>query len=239
MFQKILIANRGEIACRVMKTAKRMGIKTVAVYSEADRDAVHVDMADEAVADRAAGRRAILSRDGQDHRGRQADGRGGDPSWLWLSVGERRLRRGAEGGGHRIHWSEHPKPSGPWATRSRARRRRRPRASRTVPGYLGVIESPEQAIRIAKDIGYPVMIKASAGGGGKGMRIARSAEEVREGFLTSTAEAKSSFGDDRVFVEKFVENPAPHRNPGAGRQARQYRLPLRARMLDPAPQPER
>ena len=77
----------------------------------------------------------------------------------------------------------------------------------TVPGYLGVIESPDQAIRIASDIGYPVMIKASAGGGGKGMRIARSAEEVREGFLTSTAEAKSSFGDSRVFVEKFVENP--------------------------------
>jgi propionyl-CoA carboxylase alpha chain len=206
MFKKILIANRGEIACRVIKTAKRMGIKTVAVYSEADRDAVHAGMADEAV---------LI---------------GPPPAAQSYLVMENIIAAAKETGAEAIHpgygflsenaaFAEALKAAGivfigPNIQAIRAmgdkiESKKAAAAARvsTVPGYLGVIESPEQAIRIASDIGYPVMIKASAGGGGKGMRIARSADEVREGFLTSTAEAKSSFGDDRVFVEKFVENP--------------------------------
>ena len=108
----------------------------------------------------------------------------------------------------------------------------------TVPGYLGVIEAADHAARIADEIGYPVMIKASAGGGGKGMRIAMIEPEVADGFERARSEAKISFGDDRVFVEKFIVDPAPHRNPGARRQARQRDLPRRARVLDPAPPPE-
>jgi len=206
MFQKILIANRGEIACRVMKTARRMGIKTVAVYSEADRDGLHVDMADEAVAI------------------------GPAPAAQSYLVMEKIIQAAKETGAEAIHpgygflsenaaFAEALKAAGIVfigpniqaikAMGDKIESKKAAAAARvsTVPGYLGVIESPEQAVRIASDIGYPVMIKASAGGGGKGMRIARSPEEVREGFLTSTAEAKSSFGDDRVFVEKFIENP--------------------------------
>ncbi len=206
MFQKILIANRGEIACRVMKTARRMGIKTVAVYSEADRDALHVDMADEAV---------LI---------------GPAPAAQSYLVMEKIIEAAKETGAEAIHpgygflsenagFAEALKAAGLVfigpniaaikAMGDKIESKKAAAAARvsTVPGYLGVIESPEHAMRIASDIGYPVMIKASAGGGGKGMRIARTAEEVHEGFLTSTAEAKSSFGDDRVFVEKFVENP--------------------------------
>ena len=108
----------------------------------------------------------------------------------------------------------------------------------TVPGYLGEIADAKHAVKIADEIGYPVMIKASAGGGGKGMRIAFDAKEAEEGFGLARSEAKSSFGDDRVFIEKFIVEPAPHRDPGAGRQARQRHLPRRARVLHPAPQPE-
>ena len=235
MFQKILIANRGEIACRVIKTAKRMGIKTVAVYSEADRDAVHVDMADEAVLiGPPAAAQSYLVADRIIEAAKQTGAEAIHPGYGFLSenaaFAEALKANGIAFIGPNIEAIR--------AMGDKIESKKAAAAARvsTVPGYLGVIESPDQAIRIASDIGYPVMIKASAGGGGKGMRIARSAEEVREGFLTSTAEAKSSFGDSRVFVEKFVENPAPHRNPGVGRQVRQCRPPLRTRMFDPAPQ---
>jgi propionyl-CoA carboxylase alpha chain len=206
MFKKILIANRGEIACRVMKTARRMGIQTVAVYSEADRDAVHVDMADEAVAiGPAPAAQSYLVMDKIIAAAKETGAEAIHPGYGFLSenagFAEALKAAGLVFIGPNVHAIK--------AMGDKIESKKAAAAARvsTVPGYLGVIESPEQAVRIASDIGYPVMIKASAGGGGKGMRIARSAEEVREGFLTSTAEAKSSFGDGRVFVEKFVENP--------------------------------
>jgi propionyl-CoA carboxylase alpha chain len=206
MFQKILIANRGEIACRVIKTAKRMGIKTVAVYSDADRDAVHAGMADEKVfIGPAPAAQSYLLMDKIIDAAKQTGAEAIHPGYGFLSenaaFAERLKKEGIAFIGPNIEAIR--------AMGDKIESKKAASAARvsTVPGYLGVIESPDQAIRIANEIGYPVMIKASAGGGGKGMRIARSADEVREGFLTSTAEAKSSFGDDRVFVEKFVENP--------------------------------
>ncbi len=206
MFKKILIANRGEIACRVIKTAKRMGIKTVAVYSEADRDAVHVEMADEAVLiGPPAAAKSYLLMDKIIEAAKQTGAEAVHPGYGFLSenvaFAEALKANGIAFIGPNIEAIR--------AMGDKIESKKAAAAARvsTVPGYLGVIESPEQAIRIANDIGYPVMIKASAGGGGKGMRIARSSDEVREGFMTSTAEAKSSFGDSRVFVEKFIEKP--------------------------------
>jgi propionyl-CoA carboxylase alpha chain len=206
MFQKILIANRGEIACRVIKTARKMGIKTVAVYSEADRDAVHKAMADEAVPiGPAPAAQSYLVMEKIIEAAKRTGAEAIHPGYGFLSENPAFAEALKAAGIAFIG----PNVEAIRAMGDKIESKKAAAAARvsTVPGYLGVIESPEQAIRIASDIGYPVMIKASAGGGGKGMRIARSAEEVREGFLTSTAEAKSSFGDDRVFVEKFVENP--------------------------------
>ena len=206
MFSKILIANRGEIACRVIKTAKKMGIATVAVYSDADRDAVHVAMADEAV-----------------HIGPPQAAQ----SYL---VGEKIIAACKQTGAQAVHpgygfLSERasfcaaleaegivfigPKPKAIEAMGDKIESKKFASAAKvsTVPGFLGVIEDAAQAEKIAGEIGYPVMIKASAGGGGKGMRIAWSKEEVRDGFDRAKSEAKSSFGDDRVFIEKFVEDP--------------------------------
>ncbi len=206
MFQKILIANRGEIACRVIKTAKRMGIKTVAVYSEADRDAVHVEMADEAVhIGPAPAAQSYLVMEKIIAAAKQTGAEAIHPGYGFLSENAAFAEALKEAGIVFIG----PNIPAIKAMGDKIESKKAAAAARvsTVPGYLGVIENPKQAINIANDIGYPVMIKASAGGGGKGMRIARSPDEVSEGFLTSMAEAKSSFGDDRVFIEKFVENP--------------------------------
>jgi propionyl-CoA carboxylase alpha chain len=206
MFQKILIANRGEIACRVMKTAKRMGIKTVAVYSEADRDAVHKMMADEAVLiGPPPAAQSYLLMDKIIEAAKLTGAEAIHPGYGFLSENAAFAEALKAAGIAFIG----PNIEAIRAMGDKIESKKAAAAAKvsTVPGYLGVIEGPDQAIMIANDIGYPVMIKASAGGGGKGMRIAYSADEVREGFLTSTAEAKSSFGDDRVFVEKFVENP--------------------------------
>jgi propionyl-CoA carboxylase alpha chain len=206
MFAKLLIANRGEIACRIIRTAKRLGIATVAVYSDADRDALHVDMADEAVpigpaqasqsyldiakiiaAAKATGADAIhpgygfLSENAAFARALEAAG--------IVFVGPN--VRAIEAMGDKIE-------SKKLAARAKVT---------TVPGHLGVIKDAKEATKIADEIGYPVMIKASAGGGGKGMRVAYSRKEVAEGFASSQSEAKSSFGDDRVFVEKYIEEP--------------------------------
>ena len=206
MFQKILIANRGEIACRVIKTAKRMGIKTVAVYSEADRDTVHVEMADEAVLiGPAQASQSYLVIDKIIAAAKQTGAEAIHPGYGFLSENDAFAEALKANGIVFIG----PNIEAIRAMGDKIESKKAAAAARvsTVPGYLGVIESPDQAIRIASDIGYPVMIKASAGGGGKGMRIAYSPDEVREGFLTSTAEAQSSFGDSRVFIEKFIENP--------------------------------
>ncbi|MEM1306306.1 MAG: acetyl/propionyl/methylcrotonyl-CoA carboxylase subunit alpha [Pseudomonadota bacterium] len=206
MFEKILIANRGEIACRVMKTARRLGIKTVAVYSDADRDALHVEMADEAIhigPPAAAESYLVIDRiiDACTQTGAQAV----HPGYGFLSEREAFPRALADAGVTFIG----PNPHAIAAMGDKIESKRMAAAAgvSTVPGYVGEIATPEEAVEIANGIGYPVIIKASAGGGGKGMRIAASADEVADGFALAKSEAKSSFGDDRVFIEKFITNP--------------------------------
>ena len=206
MFKKILIANRGEIACRVIKTARKMGIKTVAVYSDADKNAFHVSMADEAV-----------------HIGPPA----ASESYIVIDkIMDAIKQTGAEA----VHpgygfLSENPKfaealkkakvafigpPVGAieaMGDKITSKKLAQEANVSTVPGHMGLIEDAEEAVKISTEIGYPVMIKASAGGGGKGMRIAWNDDEAREGFQSSKNEAASSFGDDRIFIEKFVTQP--------------------------------
>jgi len=206
MFKKILIANRGEIACRVIKTARRMGIKTVAVYSEADKDALHVEMADEAVAiGPPAAAQSYLVIDKIVAACKQTGAEAVHPGYGFLSERAAFAQALAEAGIVFIG----PNTRAIEAMGDKIESKKFANAAKvsTVPGYLGVIESPERAAEIADEIGYPVMIKASAGGGGKGMRIAHTRKEVSEGFARAKSEAKSSFGDDRVFVEKFIVNP--------------------------------
>lgn len=206
MFSKILIANRGEIACRVIKTARKMGIKTVAVYSDADRDALHVEMADEAVhIGPAAAAESYLIADKIIAACKETGAEAVHPGYGFLS--ERASFPEAlkkEG----IVWiGPNPRAIEAMGDKIESKKFANDAKVSTVPGYLGVIETADQAVEIAEDIGYPVMIKASAGGGGKGMRIAWNAEEARDGYTRSKSEAASSFGDDRVFIEKFIENP--------------------------------
>jgi len=206
MFDKILIANRGEIACRVIKTARKMGIKTVAIYSDADRNALHVEMADEAV-----------------HIGPP-------PANQSYIVIDKVMEAIKATGAQAVHpgygfLSENPKFAETLAAANVAfigppvgaiesmgdkitsKKIAQEAGVSTVPGYMGLIEDADEAVKISQQIGYPVMIKASAGGGGKGMRIAWNDEEAREGFQSSKNEAANSFGDDRIFIEKFVTQP--------------------------------
>src|SRR5271165_5300594 len=206
MFKKILIANRGEIACRVIKTARRMGIKTVAVYSEADKDALHVEMADEAVAiGPPAAAQSYLVIEKIVAACRQTRAEAVHPGYGFLS--ERAAFAEALADAGIVFIGPNRKAIEAMGDKIESKKFANAAKVSTVPGYLGVIESPERAAEIADEIGYPVMIKASAGGGGKGMRIAHSRQEVSEGFARAKSEAKSSFGDDRVFVEKFIVNP--------------------------------
>ncbi|MGG7568470.1 acetyl-CoA carboxylase biotin carboxylase subunit [Rhodovulum sp. DZ06] len=206
MFKKILIANRGEIACRVIKTARKMGIQTVAVYSDADKHALHVRMADEAV-----------------HIGPP-------PASESYIVMDKILQAIKDTGAEAVHpgygfLSENAKfakaledlgvafigpPAGAieaMGDKITSKKLAQEAGVSTVPGYMGLIADADEAVKISNEIGYPVMIKASAGGGGKGMRIAWTDDEAREGFQLSKNEAKSSFGDDRIFIEKFVTQP--------------------------------
>ncbi len=206
MFKKILIANRGEIACRVIKTARRMGIATVAVYSDADKDALHVEMADEAVhIGPAPAAQSYLLVEAIVAACAKTGAEAAHPGYGFLSEREAFARALTERGIAFIG----PNPGAIAAMGDKIESKKAARAANvsTVPGYLGVIEDGAHAVRIADEIGYPVMLKASAGGGGKGMRVARAREEVAEAFARATSEAKSSFGDDRVFVEKFIVNP--------------------------------
>ncbi|MCW5663099.1 MAG: acetyl-CoA carboxylase biotin carboxylase subunit [Piscinibacter sp.] len=206
MFTKILIANRGEIACRVIKTARKMGIATVAVYSEADRDARHVEIADEAVfIGPAPSRESYLVADKIIAAAKQTGAQAIHPGYGFLSENEDFARRVEEAGLTFIgpkHYS-----IAAMGDKIASKKLATEAKVNTIPGYNDVIESPEQAVKIAKDIGYPVMIKASAGGGGKGLRVAFNDKEAFEGFSSCRNEAKNSFGDDRVFIEKFVEQP--------------------------------
>src|SRR5690349_14474306 len=206
MFQKILIANRGEIACRIIKTAKKMGIATVAVYSDADTDARHVELADEAVhIGPAPSRESYLQADRIIAACRQTGAQAVHPGYGFLSENEAFARRVEEEGIVFIG----PKHASIAAMGDKIASKKLAQAARvsTIPGYNAAIETPEQAVKIAQDIGYPVMIKASAGGGGKGLRVAFDDKEAFEGFASCRNEARASFGDDRVFIEKFVEEP--------------------------------
>jgi propionyl-CoA carboxylase alpha chain len=206
MFKKILIANRGEIACRVIKTARRMGIKTVAVYSEADRDALHVEMADEAVfIGPPAAAESYLVIDKIVDACRKTGAQAVHPGYGFLSEREA-FPRALEKAGI-VFIGPNPRAIAAMGDKIESKKAAAKAKVSTVPGHLGVIDDGKHAVKIADEIGYPVMIKASAGGGGKGMRIARSRGEVAEGFNLAKAEAKSSFGDDRVFIEKFIVDP--------------------------------
>ena len=206
MFKKILVANRGEIACRVFRTAKRMGIATVAVYSDADRDALHVEMADEAIhIGPPPAAESYLRIEKIIAACRQTGAEAVHPGYGFLSEREAFAVALAEAGITFIG----PNPRAIAAMGDKIESKKFASAAKvsTVPGFLGIIESADHAVKIADEIGYPVMLKASAGGGGKGMRVAHRREEVADGFERARSEAKSSFGDDRVFVEKFIVNP--------------------------------
>ena len=206
MFNKILVANRGEIACRVFKTAKRLGIATVAVYSDADKDALHVAMADEAVhIGPSASAESYLVIDKIVAACKETGADAVHPGYGFLSENNDfadALQKAGIAfigpGAHAIDVMGDKITSKKLAGEA---------GVNIIPGYTGVVEGPEQAVEISRDIGYPVMLKASAGGGGKGMRIARNDDECRDGFERATNEARSSFGDDRVFIEKFIEEP--------------------------------
>ncbi|EXI74859.1 MAG TPA: acetyl/propionyl/methylcrotonyl-CoA carboxylase subunit alpha [Candidatus Accumulibacter phosphatis] len=206
MFKKILIANRGEIACRVMKTAKKMGIQTVAVYSEADKDSMHVLLADEAVCiGPAPSKESYLVIDKIIDACKQTGAEAVHPGYGFLSENEEFSRRLEENGIIFIgpkHYSV-----AAMGDKIASKKLAIEAGVNTIPGYNAEIGDAAQAVSIAAGIGYPVMIKASAGGGGKGLRVAFNDKEAAEGFDACRNEARNSFGDDRVFIEKFVEGP--------------------------------
>ena len=206
MFKKILVANRGEIACRVMRTAKKMGIATVAVYSDADARSPHVLMADEAVrlGPAPASESYLLAELILD----AAKVTGADcihPGYGFLSERESFARACAEAGIAFV--GPPPNAIAAMGDKIESKKLAKQAGVNVVPGFLGEIATTDDAVRIAGDIGYPVMMKASAGGGGKGMRLAYSEQDVREGFEATKREGLASFGDDRVFIEKFIESP--------------------------------
>ncbi|MCT7375692.1 acetyl-CoA carboxylase biotin carboxylase subunit [Chelativorans salis] len=206
MFKTILIANRGEIACRVIKTAQRMGIATVAVYSEADADAVHVEMADEAVAiGPAAASQSYLSTERILAACKETGAEAVHPGYGFLSENADFCEK-LEAAGI-VFIGPKPKAIRAMGDKITSKKIAADAGVSTVPGFMGLIEDAEHAAEIATEIGYPVMLKASAGGGGKGMRIAWNEQEARDGFARAKSEAASSFGDDRIFIEKFIEEP--------------------------------
>ncbi|WP_025770951.1 acetyl-CoA carboxylase biotin carboxylase subunit [Thioalkalivibrio sp. HK1] len=205
-FSKILIANRGEIACRVIRTAKRLGIATVAVHSEADRRALHVEQADEAVCiGEAEPARSYLKVDAIYEACRATGAEAVHPGYGFLS--ENRVFCETLTAAGIVFIGPPPKAIEAMGDKITSKRIAAKAGVRTIPGHDGVVEDAEDAVRIARDIGYPVMLKASAGGGGKGMRIAGNDDECRDGFARAASEARTSFGDERIFIEKFIEEP--------------------------------
>ena len=206
MFTKILIANRGEIACRVIATARKMGIKTVAVYSDADKEARHVKLADEAVnIGPAPSRESYLLSDKIIAACKATGAQAVHPGYGFLSENAEFSKRVEEEGITFIgpkHYS-----IGKMGDKIESKKLAGAAGVNCIPGVNDAIETPEKAVEIAQGIGYPVMIKASAGGGGKGLRVAFNDKEAFEGFTSCRNEARNSFGDDRVFIEKFVEEP--------------------------------
>ena len=206
MFDKILIANRGEIACRVIKTARKMGIKTVAIYSDADKQALHVKMADEAVhIGPPPANQSYIVIDKVMGAVRETGAQAVHPGYGFLSENSK-FAEALEAEG--VAFVGPPKCAiEAMGDKITSKKIAQEAGVSTVPGYMGLIEDAEEAVKISNEVGYPVIIKASAGGGGKGMRIAWTDEEAREGFQSSKNEAASSFGDDRIFIEKFVTQP--------------------------------
>jgi propionyl-CoA carboxylase alpha chain len=206
MFEKILIANRGEIACRVIKTARKMGIKTVAIYSDADRQALHVQMADEAVhVGPAPANQSYIVIDNVMAAIKSSGAQAVHPGYGFLSENAK-FAEALEAAG--VAFVGPPKGAiEAMGDKITSKKIAQEAGVSTVPGYMGLIADADEAVKISNEIGYPVMIKASAGGGGKGMRIAWTDEEAREGFQSSKNEAANSFGDDRIFIEKFVTQP--------------------------------
>ncbi len=206
MFKKILVANRGEIACRVFKTARRLGIATVAVYSDADRDALHVQMADEAVCiGPPPSAESYLSIEKIVEACRAAGAEAVHPGYGFLSE-NRRFAEALEKSGI-VFVGPGVAAIEAMGDKLTSKKLARKAGVNTIPGFDDVIEDAGHAVKIAKEIGYPVMLKASAGGGGKGMRVARDESECRDGFERATSEALSSFGDGRLLIEKFIEQP--------------------------------
>lgn len=206
MFTKILIANRGEIACRVIATARKMGIQTVAVYSDADKDARHVKLADEAVRlGPAPSRESYLLGEKIIEACKQTGAQAVHPGYGFLSENEGFAKRCEEEGISFIGPKSHSIAA--MGDKIASKKLAGEAQVNTIPGYNDAIAGPEQAVEIAKGIGYPVMIKASAGGGGKGLRVAFNDKEAFEGFASCQNEARNSFGDDRIFIEKFVQEP--------------------------------
>ena len=206
MFDKILIANRGEIACRVIKTAKQMGIKTVAVFSDADRNALHVQMADEAVnIGPPPANQSYIDIKKVISAVKKTNAQAVHPGYGFLSENAKFAQSLSDIGVTFIGPPQNAIES--MGDKITSKKIAQEAGVNTVPGYMGVIKDENEALSISEKIGYPVMIKASAGGGGKGMRIAWNDSEVKEGFQSSKNEAASSFGDDRIFIEKFVTQP--------------------------------
>ncbi len=206
MFSKILIANRGEIACRVMRSAKRMGIATVAVYSDADVDAMHVEMADEAIAiGSAPSSESYLVTENIMRAIEETSAEAVHPGYGFLSENAAFAETLDTAGVAFI--GPGPRAIAAMGDKIESKRLAEEAGVATVPGRPGVIADAEEAVTVSNDIGYPVMLKASAGGGGKGMRVARDDDSVRESFHLAASEARSSFGDDRIFIEKFIESP--------------------------------
>src|SRR4029078_2975103 len=203
MFKKILIANRGEIACRIIKTARKMGIATVAVYSDADRDGLHVEMADEAVAiGPPPAAQSYLLIDKIVEACKSTGAEAVHPGYGFLS--ERESFPVALEKAGIVFIGPHPGAIAGMGDKIESKKAAAKAKVSTVPGYMGEISDEKHAIKIAEEIGYPVMMKASAGGGGKGMRIAYNRKEVEEGYPVAKSESKASFGDDRMFIEKFI-----------------------------------
>ncbi|WP_438991261.1 acetyl-CoA carboxylase biotin carboxylase subunit [Lentibacter sp.] len=206
MFKKILIANRGEIACRVIKTAKKMGIKTVAIYSDADKQALHVQMADEAVhIGPPPANQSYIVIENVMRAIKETGAEAVHPGYGFLSENAK-FAEALEAAG--VAFIGPPKGAiEKMGDKITSKKIAQEAKVSTVPGYMGLIADAEEAVKISNEIGYPVMIKASAGGGGKGMRIAWNDSEAREGFQSSKNEAANSFGDDRIFIEKFITQP--------------------------------
>ena len=206
MFNKILIANRGEIACRVIKTANKMGIKTVAVFSDADRHALHVKMADEAIhIGKPPASQSYIDIEKVVSAAKLSGADAVHPGYGFLSENSKFARALSKA---KIAFIGPPPDAiESMGDKITSKKIAQDAGVSTVPGYMGLINSAEEAVKISRKIGYPVMIKASAGGGGKGMRVAWNDQDAKEGFQSSKNEAASSFGDDRIFIEKFVTQP--------------------------------